>query len=119
MHLAHCCQINQMVHVSILVVSSFERMVRIHHFIASHPFKDEAALGSDDVRQRSVLMDMPFCGRPRKPRPLRSHRIHPVIHRRLQYFHLIVRGPSGDTSDNQPATSPMTGASVEESNVFV
>ncbi|RWQ93409.1 hypothetical protein C8Q69DRAFT_69706 [Paecilomyces variotii] len=35
-------------------------------------FEDETALGSDGVKRRSVVMDMPLCDRPRKPRPLRS-----------------------------------------------
>ncbi|RAL68538.1 hypothetical protein DID88_007265 [Monilinia fructigena] len=30
------------------------------------------ALGSDSSKKVLVLMDMPFCGRPRKPRPLIS-----------------------------------------------
>ncbi|KAK6594775.1 hypothetical protein H4I96_10506 [Botrytis cinerea] len=30
------------------------------------------ALGSDSSKMVLVLMDMPFCGRPRKPRPLIS-----------------------------------------------
>ena len=50
-------------------------MVRLDHFISPHPFEDETALGSDGVRQTTGLDGYAFfCGRPRKPRPLRSYK---------------------------------------------
>ncbi|KAF7899903.1 hypothetical protein EAF00_004239 [Botryotinia globosa] len=50
------------------------------------------ALGSDSSKMVLVLMDMPFCGRPRKPRPLISVILSTSV---VHIFWKSFRYPSG------------------------